>query len=444
MKLVIIEGVGKRPAIQKYLGSGYKVFATLGHVRDLPERNLAVDVDNNFSPTYVVMPDKKKIVTDLKAEAAKADEILLATDPDREGEAISWHIATILEIPENAPARITFNEISKKAIDKALASPRPIDRALVDAQQARRVLDRLVGYKLSPVLIKKIQNKLSAGRVQSPTLKLVVDREREIAAFKPEEYWPFVSILSSKGAKVKASLIGKNGKKIKLTSASEVEIVKQELTGKDYKVVSINKAAAFVHAPAPFKTSTMQQEAISKLNMTLKAVSSAAQELYEGVDIAGEGKVPLITYIRTDSTRVSPEAIQAARSFISEKYGPDYIPEKPNYYASKGNVQDAHEAIRPISLDRTPESLEKVLSKSNYKLYKLIYDRFLASQMSQAKYDTVSADVLAGEYDFKISGKTLSFPGFTVLYGNYEEDNGDDETNKKVPPMNEGDILQFV
>ena len=444
MKLVIIEGVGKRPAIQKYLGSGYKVFATLGHVRDLPERNLAVDVDNNFSPTYVVMPDKKKIVTDLKAEAAKADEILLATDPDREGEAISWHIATILEIPENAPARITFNEISKKAIDKALASPRPIDRALVDAQQARRVLDRLVGYKLSPVLIKKIQNKLSAGRVQSPTLKLVVDREREIAAFKPEEYWPFVSILSSKGAKVKASLIGKNGKKIKLTSASEVEIVKQELTGKDYKVVSINKAAAFVHAPAPFKTSTMQQEAISKLNMTLKAVSSAAQELYEGVDIAGEGKVPLITYIRTDSTRVSPEAIQAARSFISEKYSPDYIPEKPNYYASKGNVQDAHEAIRPISLDRTPESLEKVLSKSNYKLYKLIYDRFLASQMSQAKYDTVSADVLAGEYDFKISGKTLSFPGFTVLYVNYEEDSGDDEKNKKVPPMNEGDILQFV
>lgn len=441
----MIEGVGKRPAIQKYLGNGYKVFATLGHVRDLPEKTLAVDVDNNFAPTYVIMPDKKKVVADLKKEAEKAESVILATDPDREGEAISWHIASILGIPENEPVRITFNEISKKAIDKALLSPRPIDKNLVDAQQARRVLDRLVGYKLSPVLAKKIQNRLSAGRVQSPTLKLVVDREREITGFKPEEYWPFGVILSARGSKIKANLAEKNGKKIKLTSAGEVDAVVKDLEGAGYFVADVVKAEAFQHAPAPFRTSTMQQEAISRLGMTLKSVSQTAQDLYEGVDIPGEGKVPLITYIRTDSTRVSPDAAAAARNFIAEKFGVEYVPAKPNVYASKGNVQDAHEAIRPINVLRAPESMEKVLQKNHFRLYKLIYDRFLASQMSQARFDTVNVDIEARDYLFKVNVKTLAFKGYTAVYGGYEEEKDEDEDGpKKIPEMKPGDELNFT
>ena len=355
MKLVVIEGVGKKPAIQKYLGSGYKVFATMGHVRDLPEKTLAVDVENNFKPTYVIMPKKKEVVAELKKAAQSAECVYLATDPDREGEAISWHIATILGIPEHEKARITFNEISKKAITKALECPREIDKSLVDAQQARRVLDRLVGYKLSPVLCRKIQSKLSAGRVQSVTLRLVVEREREIMNFVPEEYWPFFSVLSQRGGKIRAALATKNGSKYKIGSKEEVDEVIKGLDGKPYIVTSVKKTVTKAHAPAPFRTSTMQQDAINKLGMSLNQVSMSAQSLYEGVDIPGEGKVALITYIRTDSTRVSPEAQAAAREFIAAHYGADYVPEKPNIYASKGNVQDAHEAIRPISLERTPE-----------------------------------------------------------------------------------------
>ncbi len=442
MKLVVIEGVGKKPAIQKYLGSGYKVFATMGHVRDLPVRTLAVDVNDNFRPTYQIMTDKKKVVDDLKKEAEKAEEILLATDPDREGEAISWHIATILGIPEDRKARITFNEISKKAITKALEQPRIIDKGLVDAQQARRVLDRLVGYKVSPVLCSKIQNKLSAGRVQSVTLRLVVEREREIMDFNPEEYWPFFSVLEGGKTHIKASLVTKGGEKYKIGSKEQVDKTVADLNGKIYCVKSVKKTVTSSHAPAPFRTSTMQQDAINKLGMSLKQVSMAAQALYEGVDIPGEGKVALITYIRTDSTRVSPEAISAAREFITKNYGAEYVPEKPNYYASKGNVQDAHEAIRPISLTRTPESLKNAINKNYYRLYKLIYDRFLASQMSNAEYNSLTADITAGEYGFKVTGKTPLFAGYTKVYTENTEKDEDDM--KKLPDLTEGERLGFV
>lgn len=442
MKLVVIEGVGKKPAIQKYLGSGYKVFATMGHVRDLPVRTLAVDVNDNFRPTYQIMTDKKKVVDDLKKEAEKAEEILLATDPDREGEAISWHIATILGIPEDRKARITFNEISKKAITKALEQPRIIDKGLVDAQQARRVLDRLVGYKVSPVLCSKIQNKLSAGRVQSVTLRLVVEREREIMDFNPEEYWPFFSVLEGGKTHIKASLVTKGGEKYKIGSKEQVDKTVADLNGKIYCVKSVKKTVTSSHAPAPFRTSTMQQDAINKLGMSLKQVSMAAQALYEGVDIPGEGKVALITYIRTDSTRVSPEAISAAREFITKNYGAEYVPEKPNYYASKGNVQDAHEAIRPISLTRTPENLKNAINKNYYRLYKLIYDRFLASQMSNAEYNSLTADISAGEYGFKVTGKTPLFAGYTKVYTENTEKDEDDM--KKLPDLTEGERLGFV
>ena len=444
MKLVVIEGAGKKQSIEKYLGSGYKVFATKGHIRDLPKKTLAVDVNDNFKPTYTVMSDKKSVVSDLKKTAEKAEIVYLATDPDREGEAISWHLASILGIPESDKVRITFNEISKKAIGNALENPRVIDRNLVDAQQARRVMDRLVGYKLSPVLCSKIQGKLSAGRVQSVTLRLICEREREILAFVPEEYWPFASILLGKGnGFIKAVLNLHNGKKFKITSKEEVDKVISEIDGKPYCVKTVKRTISRTHAPAPFKTSTMEQEAINKLGMSLKSVTSAAQSLYEGVDIPGEGRVALVTYIRTDSTRVSPDAIASAREFITNKYGDKYIPEKPNFYASKGNVQDAHEAVRPITLERTPDSLRDVLTPQLYKLYKLIYERFLASQMSEAEYNSLVADVECGDYMFKIQGKTLLFDGFSVLYNAYSDEKEDEDSMNRLPNITEGEILKF-
>lgn len=446
MKLVVIEGAGKVKTVEKYLGKGYKVFATKGHIRDLPARTLAVNVKKNFEPRYEILPDKKDTVEELKKLASKSDEIYLATDPDREGEAISWHIANVLGLDEKAPVRVEFNEISQKAVQKGLSHPREINLNLVDAQQARRVLDRLVGYKVSPVLCKKIQSNLSAGRVQSVTLRLIVEREREIRAFKPEEYWPFWSIVKSdSGMNVKLSLATLNKKKLTLKSKEEVDKTIDALQGREYVVTKVKKTVTKSHAPAPFITSSMQQDALNKLGMTLQQTSSAAQALYEGVDIPGEGKIALITYIRTDSTRVSPDAIAAAREFISEKFGSDYVPEKPNYYASKKSAQDAHEAIRPITLARTPESLKDVLNKYHYKLYKLIYERFMASQMSEAKYNSVSVEVTAGDYGFKVNGKTPLFKGYTAVYSAYvDESKEEDEQNTKLPEMNEGDVLSLI
>lgn len=443
MKLVVIEGAGKVKTVEKYLGKGYKVFATKGHVRDLPQKTLAVNVKKDFEPKYEIMPDKTETVKELKNLASKADAIYLATDPDREGEAISWHIANILGLSPEQPVRAEFNEISEKAVKNGLAHPRKINLNLVDAQQARRVLDRLVGYKLSPVLCKKIRNNLSAGRVQSVTLRLIVEREREIRNFKPEEYWTFFSNLkNSDHFEMRASLEKKNNKKYKIANRDELDKVLSDLKGESYVVGKVVKKVAKSHAPAPFITSSMQQDALNKLGMNLKQTSAAAQALYEGVNIGGE-HIALITYIRTDSTRVSPDAQKAAREFIAKKFGEKFVPAKPNIYASKKSAQDAHEAIRPITLDRTPESLKGTLSPENYKLYKLIYERFLASQMSDAEYNTVNAEINAGNYTFKVSGKTPLFAGYTAVYSNYQEEK-DDEMGVKLPVLTEGEQLAFV
>ncbi|MDE6398180.1 MAG: type I DNA topoisomerase, partial [Clostridiales bacterium] len=366
-------------------------------------------------------------------------------DPDREGEAISWHVAHILGIPEDSPVRIEFNEISKKAVQNALKNPRAININLVDAQQARRVLDRLVGYKLSPVLCKKIQNKLSAGRVQSVTLRLVVEREREILNFKPEEYWPFFSILKNEnGARVKATLTTRGKQKFKIPNEQTLKEVISELDGKEYAVTSVKKSVTKSKPPAPFITSSMQQDALNKLGMSLKQTSSAAQALYEGVEIPGEGKVALITYIRTDSTRVSEDAVREARAFISEKFGEKFIPQKPNVYATKKGAQDAHEAIRPISLSRTPESIKDAVNKYYYKLYKLIYDRFMASQMSEATYNSMSVEISAGNYGFKVTGKSPLFAGYTAVYNMYTDEKDEEEESGKLPDLVEGEKLGFV
>lgn len=444
MKLVVIEGIGKKETVEKYLGTGYKVFATKGHVRDLPQKTLAVNVKKDFEPKYVIMDDKKDVVEQLKSAVSRADEVLLATDPDREGEAISWHVANILGIPEGSPVRIEFNEISKKAVQNALKHPRAININLVDAQQARRVLDRLVGYKLSPVLCKKIQNKLSAGRVQSVTLRLVVEREREILNFKPEEYWPFFSVLKNRsGAKIKAALEKRNKQKFKIPNKETLDEVIADLDGKPYTVTGVKKSVTKSKPPAPFITSSMQQDALNKLGMSLKQTSSTAQALYEGIDIPGEGKVALITYIRTDSTRVSDDAMREARAFISEKFGDKYIPAKPNVYATKKGAQDAHEAIRPITLSRTPESIKNSVNKYYYKLYKLIYDRFMASQMSEATYNSMSVDIAAGNYGFKVTGKSPLFAGYTAVYNLYSDEKEEEEESGKLPDLTEGETLGF-
>ncbi len=447
MKLVVIEGIGKLETVQKYLGAGYKVFATGGHVRDLPKNRLAVNIKNNYAPSYTVVDDKKETVERLRAAAKSAETVLLATDPDREGEAISWHVATLLDIPEDAPVRIEFNEISKNAVQKALDNPRAIDKDLVDAQQARRVLDRLVGYKISPVLCKKIQNKLSAGRVQSVTLRLVVDREREIEAFVPEEYWNFRSVLQTGGSeRFSAALVGFKGEKLKPSSGEQVDKIKSDLNGAEYRVAQVKKSVTSSHPYAPFITSTMQQDALNKLGMSLKQTSSAAQSLYEGVDLPGEGKVALITYIRTDSTRVSPEAMAAASAFIKENFGEAYAPKKYNFYATKKGAQDAHEAIRPISLDRKPESVKAHLNKYQYQLYNLIYNRFLASQMTDATYNSVAVDITAADYDFRVSGRTPLFDGYTRVYAavDKQDKDKDDDGATKLPELTEGEALKFV
>ncbi len=441
MKLVVIEGPGKRETLKKYLGSDYEVLATKGHIRDLPAKGFAVDINNNFEPHYEEMPDKKDIIADLKKKASKAEKVYLATDPDREGEAISWHIAHILGMKPDEKCRIKYNEISKKAVNEAINHPEVIDQNMVDAQQARRILDRLVGYKLSPIICKAIKPNLSAGRVQSIALKLVVDREREIRDFKPEEYWTLTAELLKLKQSFKATLSHYNNKKIKPKNKEEIDKILADLNGLDYKVDNIKKSKTKSNPLPPFTTSTMQQDALNKLGMNLKKTSACAQNLYEGVEISGEGKIALITYIRTDSTRVSDDAMASARNFVVNKYGKDFIPEKPNIYVSKKNAQDAHEAIRPISIERTPESVKSSLSPDNYKLYKLIYERFLASQMAPAIFDSVAVDVKAGDYIFHATGRTVDFEGYTIIYKAYTDD--EKEENSKIPKLEVGEVLNL-
>ncbi len=448
-KLVVIEGIGKRETIQKYLGSGYEVFATKGHVRDLPVRSLGLDMENHFEPKYELMADKKDIVAKLKEKAKSSERIYLATDPDREGEAISYHIAYILGLNNNDDIRIEFNEISKNAITKALESPRALDLNLINAQQARRVLDRLVGYKVSPIISKMIKPKLSAGRVQSVTLKLVVDREKEIQNFKPEEYWPVSAKLQKNGDSTVfgAALQTQNGKKFKVQNEQQKNEVLEVLKQNDFVVKAIKKSVTKSNPPAPYITSTMQQDALNKLGMSLKQTSAAAQTLYEGVELKGEGKTALITYIRTDSVRVSPQMQEVAKKFIQEKYGNDFVPEKFNIYKTKQSAQDAHEAIRPIHLEFTPEMVKGQIEPNLYKLYKLIYERFLASQMKPATYNSVSIDIDCAQYGFKATGRTPLFEGYTKVYQEYvqkDKDDQDESEQKLLPQMNEGESLVLV
>ncbi len=447
MKRVVIESPGKRETLQKYLGKDYLVVSSKGHVRDLPKNTLSVDLNNNYEPRYEILPDKKSVIEDIKKKAEKCDGILLATDPDREGEAIAWHLAYCLGIDPNSKCRIVFNEISKSAVEKALTCPRAIDLNLVDAQQARRILDRIMGYKLSPILCKKIQPKLSAGRVQSVCLRLVVDREKEIENFKPEEYWNLSAMLKKGSSKFKSALLSFKNKKIKLSNKGEVDEVLSNLKDATYTVQDIKKSRTKSKAPAPFTTSTMQQDALNKLNMSLKRTTSAAQQLYEGIDLPGEGKIAFITYIRTDSVRISDGALDMAREFISSKYGKEYLPTKPNVFHVKENAQDAHEAIRPISLARDPESIKNIAPSDAYKLYKLIYERFVACQMSDAEYDNVTCEIKANDCVFKAVGKTLNFAGWTSVYKAYDsakEDEKEEKDNSKLPKMEVGDLLELV
>ena len=445
MQLIIVESPSKAKTIEKYLGGKYKVDASGGHVRDLPEKRLGVNVsDNNYTPNYVIATDKKAVIKRLKEKAQKADKIYLATDPDREGEAISWHLKEVLGLDEKAQ-RIVFNEISEHAVKEALKNPRDINYNLVDSQQARRVLDRLVGYKLSPFLCKRIQTGLSGGRVQSVALRILVEREKEIRAFVPSEYWNLIAdVKGEKSVTFKAMLEEKNGKKFKPSNEEEAILAEYAVKNNPIVVKEVKKSITKSHALPPFTTSTMQQDASAKLNMSSPMCMQVAQHLYEGVETAN-GHLALVTYIRTDSVRVATAAQTAARNYIKEKYGDEYLPTKPNYYKSKKNAQDAHEAIRPIDVTLTPEKAKPLLDRNHYNLYKLIYERFIASQMKDAEYNSVQITSTAGEYSLKTFGKTVKFKGYTAVYDDYRA-NEDDENEKikVIPEVKEGENLSLV
>ncbi len=447
MDLIIVESPSKAKTISKYLKGKYRVDASGGHIRDLPQKTLGVSVERDFEPRYVTSPGKEETIRRLTEEAKKAGRVYLATDPDREGEAISWHLQSVLGLPEDGENRIEFNEISPRAVEYALQHPRKINYNLVDAQQARRVLDRLVGYKLSPLLNNKIQNGLSAGRVQSVALRLVVEREREIAAFVPEEYWTITCELQDpekKHASFRAVLEKFGGKKLRIGNKEQADKALAALAEGDYVVGSVKKTVTRSHAPAPFTTSTLQQDASNKLGLSAPETMLMAQHLYEGIDVEGEGHIAFVTYIRTDSTRVSAEAQAAAREYIAKKYGREYLPEKPNFYASRKGAQDAHEAIRPIDLSRTPEAVKKLLDRKHYAVYKLIYERFIASQMAEAQYDSMQADILNGKYTLKAAGKALRFAGFTAVWTETKPEGSEEEAKGLLPPLAENDPLDCL
>lgn len=444
MQLIIVESPSKAKTIEKYLGGTFKVEASGGHVRDLPEKRLGVNVNNNFEPNYVVSSGKKSVIKQLQYQVTKADKIYLATDPDREGEAISWHLQEVLGLKGKAQ-RIEFNEISEKAVKNALQNPREIDYNLVDSQQARRVLDRLVGYKLSPFLCKKIKDGLSAGRVQSVALRIVVDREREILAFKPQEYWNLYGTFSFKNESFKALLTDKNGKKYRPTSKEEAEKVYEVISKSNASVSFLKSTKVSSHAQAPFTTSTLQQDASNKLGLSSPQIMNIAQHLYEGVDTADGGHLALVTYIRTDSVRVSKEAQQEAFDYIKTKFGEDYVPKKPNFYRAKKSAQDAHEAIRPIDLKLTPQSVKKYLDRNHYNVYKLIYERFVASQMADAIYDVLNISVGVDAYTFKTSVKNVVFKGFTAIYDDFESAIDEDAiVSKSIPDLAQGQSLEIA
>ena len=442
-KLLIVESPTKVKSIKKYLGSGYEVMASMGHIRDLPKSKLGVDIEHDFKPQYVNMTDKKDLIKSLKEAAAKSDCVLLATDPDREGEAISWHLAQILALDMNECNRICFNEITESGVKAGIKEPRKINLDLVDAQQARRVLDRIVGYKLSPFLWKKVKSGLSAGRVQTVALRLIVEREREIEKFNPEEYWSVDAKLLASRKSFSAKLHGfADGKKIDIIpNEEEAGKIVSALEGAEYKVSELKKGTRKKQPAPPFITSTLQQEASRKLGFTGQRTMRIAQQLYEGVDVPGVGTTGLITYMRTDSLRISEEARAAANKYISGRFGVNYLPEKPRYFKTKSGAQDAHEAIRPTSVTLTPDSLKESLTAEQYKLYKLIWERFIASLMAVCVQNTVNVNITAGDYLFKASGYSVKFDGFTVLYEEGKDE--DSEDGGALPEMKEGDILKL-
>ncbi len=431
--LVIVESPAKAKTIGKYLGPGYTVKASMGHVRDLPKSKLGVDLDHGFKPDYQPIPGKEDTIKDLKKAAKNSEKVFLATDPDREGEAISWHLKELLGIPDEKTYRVTFNEITKKVVTESIAHPRPIDQDLVDAQQARRILDRIVGYQLSPLLWRKIRRGLSAGRVQSVATRLVVEREEEIRAFIPQEYWTIDVKLNRLVPRVGSFLAhyhGTDGKKRELNSQAEADAVLADVQDAAFVVSQVKRTEKRRQPAPPFNTSSLQQEASRKLNMTPRRTMAVAQQLYEGVDIEGLGTVGLITYMRTDSLRLSEEAVSAARSIIKSRYGADYCPPEPRQFKTKSNAQDAHEAIRPSDVTLTPEMVRKSLTAEQNRLYKLIWSRFLSCQMANAVYDNVSIDVTAGPHLFRATHSALKFSGFTAVY---EEGQDDEEARHNTP-----------
>ena len=426
-KLIIVESPAKANTIKKFLGGSTKVIASMGHVRDLPKSKLGIDVEHNFEPQYINIRGKGDLIKELKKDAKSAKKVYLATDPDREGEAIAWHLSNILDVDKDKITRVTFNEITKTAVQKAIKEPRDIDVNLVDAQQARRVLDRIVGYKMSPVLWKKVRRGLSAGRVQSVAVKLIVDREEEIEKFIPEEYWNiYAKLLDEKSNKTfDARFYGKDGKKLEIHNKEQVDKILENIKNAKYIVEDIKKGEKKRTPAPPFTTSTMQQEASRKLGVTLKKTMSVAQGLYEGVKIPEKGTVGLITYMRTDSTRISEEARAAAKTHILEAYGEKYYENR--YYKTNKEAQDAHEGIRPTYADLEPDQIKEFLTKDQYKLYRLIYNRFMASQMSAAIYDTMAVTIDANKYTFKANGQNLKFKGFMTLYVEGSDEKQEDE-----------------
>lgn len=447
-KLVIVESPAKAKSIKKYLGGGYEVTSSMGHVRDLPSAKLSVDVKNSFEPKYAIIKGKEKLVKELKKQASESEQVLLATDPDREGEAISWHLATILGLDLNEKNRVTFNEITQTGIKNGMANPRAVDIDLVNAQQARRILDRLVGYRLSPFVSQKIRRGLSAGRVQSVAVRLIVDREEEIKAFVPEEYWSIDAKLVNHQKKCfTAAFTGDETGKIKLTNKEQTDGYMARLENAVYTISSIKRGTRKKSPLPPFITSTLQQEASTRLGFQAQRTMRAAQELYEGVDIEGIGITGLITYMRTDSLRISEDARAQAAEFIKERFGEKYLPDKPNYYKSRSNAQDGHEAIRPTMPSLTPDKVRRSLTPDQYKLYEIIWKRFISCLMASCIQNTVKADITAatpedrtaGRYcTFSASGYTVKFDGFTVLYG----DSGDDGKEGRLPSLTRASSLK--
>ncbi len=445
MNLVIVESPAKAKTIKKYLGPGYEVIASMGHIIDLPKSKLGVDTENDFTPMYTEMKGKEDVIKDLKKHAKKCDKIFLATDPDREGEAISWHIANMLNLSLEEDNRIAFNEITKNGVNYGMSNPHKIDIDLVNAQQTRRILDRIVGYKLSPFLWKKVKRGLSAGRVQSVSVRLVVDRENEIREFVTREYWSIDTKFSAPSSRkiFSGKLSSVDGVKAEISTQEEANAILKRLDDAEYKVIKVKKRITKKQPSPPFITSTLQQEASKRMGFQARRTMKAAQELYEGIEINGMGLVGLITYMRTDSLRISSEAQTAAAKYIEETYGKEYLPPSPRIYKSKKNSQDAHEAIRPSMPDLTPEKVKNSLTTDQYKVYKLIWERFIASQMANALLDTVSIETEANNCVFNSSGYSIKFDGFTVLHVESQESDDDGAENKVLPPIEEGDILRL-